>query len=875
MKSTLFVYIATFSMLLVSFQTFSQHISKENAVHDPLQSEFSRQVRTQFFYEDWISESFLTNGWTFEPSQGNWVIDMDDGNPVPSAKFHYQPLVTNYSFSLVSQVISITGADYLTLTFDLFFFDYAYTGNEHLKVWIWNDTFWDLVTEFSNTGDIPWTTFSYNLIGIDDDTTQIRFEATGLNSYDINNWFLDNIELSDVPLSYFQLTPLSYDFGQVVIDSISEPHSFFLCNTGVGPVTVDTVVLDSTNASEFILYDSNSYPLTINEGDSAVVSVSFSPQTIGFKIANLVVTTDIGIYESVLTGTGYTNKEFELTPSNYDFGQIMVDSVSPPQVFTMSNTGVGSILVNSVTLGGANAAQFILNDTNSYPLTINEGDSSLFEVMFAPLTTGVMNATIDVSTEIGNYVSYLTGEGYSIWSFEITPDQYDFEQILVDSTSAPQTFTLSNTGIGDILVSAVLISGPDATDFILNDTNNYPLSLSMAESIQVEVSFAPQTVGMKTAGLVVSTDIGAYDATLTGEGIVSQTFEIPFLEDWISEDFETNGWTFEPSQGNWIIDLDAGNPLPAAKFHYQPVVTNYSYSLVSPIINTFGADSLMYAFDLMFSDYASSNSELLNVWVWNDNTWQLLTTFDSQESLPWANYSFQLMNLVGDQTRIRFEATGLNSDDINNWNVDNISIYSMELYPEISVDPTSIYQELIFDSVATQELIISNSGLGILEFEASIVYLDTLNPQNWLFIAPDTGNINPSEELPIIVTFDTEGLNRNTVYFANIIINSNDPITPTVIVPVTLSIIVDVEKHVLSLPKIYPNPARKTVSLSGLISPCNIHITEMSGKVVYESFIKDKTTLEIDLEGLDRGFYIIHFNSSDEYNFTRKLIIAE
>jgi hypothetical protein len=199
----------------------------------------------------------------------------------------------------------------------------------------------------------------------------------------------------------------------------------------------------------------------------------------------------------------------------------------------------------------------------------------------------------------------------------------------------------------------------------------------------------------------------------------------------------------------------------------------------------------------------------------------------------------------------------------------------MELYPEISVDPTAIYQELIIDSVATQELIISNSGLGILEFEASIVYLDTLNPQNWLFIAPDTGNINPSEELPIIVTFNTEGLNQNTIYNASIIIDSNDPITPTVIVPVTLSIIVDVEKHVLSLPKIYPNPAGKALSLSGLIPPCSIRITEMSGKIVYESFIKDQTQLEINLEGLDCGFYIIHFDSLDEYKFTRKIIVIK
>ncbi|HRW22289.1 MAG TPA: hypothetical protein P5509_09960, partial [Bacteroidales bacterium] len=84
-----------------------------------------------------------------------------------------------------------------------------------------------------------------------------------------------------------------------------------------------------------------------------------------------------------------------------------------------------------------------------------------------------------------------------------------------------------------------------------------------------------------------------------------------FSENWDAGNFTTNNWSFEPSQGNWTIDPISGNPPPNAKFHYQPIVSNYSYILLSPVINIIETEGLIFSFDLMLSDYGGTRNEIL------------------------------------------------------------------------------------------------------------------------------------------------------------------------------------------------------------------------------------------------------------------------
>src|SRR5690606_40985442 len=54
---------------------------------------------------------------------------------------------------------------------------------------------------------------------------------------------------------------------------------------------------------------------------------------------------------------------------------------------------------------------------------------------------------------------------------------------------------------------------------------------------------------------------------------------------------------------------------------------------------------------------------------------------------------------------------------------------------------------------------------------------------------PVSGTIEPGETAEIPVTFSTEGLEANQTYSGNITVSSNDPVTPEVLIPVSMEVI--------------------------------------------------------------------------------------
>lgn len=89
--------------------------------------------------------------------------------------------------------------------------------------------------------------------------------------------------------------------------------------------------------------------------------------------------------------------------------------------------------------------------------------------------------------------------------FSVNPDEFDFEIVSINEQSVPQTFTIKNTGIGSIEIASggITITGSNLGEFVLTDENTYPIELGENESADVEVAFAPTSVGNKVATLQI------------------------------------------------------------------------------------------------------------------------------------------------------------------------------------------------------------------------------------------------------------------------------------------------------------------------------------------------------------------------------------
>lgn len=153
------------------------------------------QFRKTLLTENWSSGSFNTNGWTTQGGS-NWVISATIGNPAPSAMFSYTPQALNYSQTLTSKPIQGQQAPIIKLDYDIYLDNFGTTALNQMAVEAWDGLNWNPLKTYSNSGgNIIWTTEEIDISGYSDSTFRIRFRAYGEDSYELNNWNIDNINV--------------------------------------------------------------------------------------------------------------------------------------------------------------------------------------------------------------------------------------------------------------------------------------------------------------------------------------------------------------------------------------------------------------------------------------------------------------------------------------------------------------------------------------------------------------------------------------------------------------------------------------------------------------------------------------------------------
>jgi hypothetical protein len=168
--------------------------------------------------------------------------------------------------------------------------------------------------------------------------------------------------------------------------------------------------------------------------------------------------------------------------------------------------------------------------------------------------------------------------------------------------------------------------------------------------------------------------------------------ELPFCEDWSQGTFDFHGWT--PSGDNWEVNSNNGNDAPSAQWNWDPDPgADYTSSLTS---QPFNADAITEGniwldFDIALTDRNATGDEMMIVEVYNGFGWTEVAAFDDADgSFDYMNNHLDISNLAMHNVFIvRFTASGANSFDVINWNVDNICVYRTCAAP---TDLTGEYQ---------------------------------------------------------------------------------------------------------------------------------------------------------------------------------------
>jgi hypothetical protein len=196
------------------------------------------------------------------------------------------------------------------------------------------------------------------------------------------------------------------------------------------------------------------------------------------------------------------------------FPDTVTGQKSASQSITLTSSGDQAVSFQSVSVTGANAADFEESDNCVSTVVLQPKHSCTIFIIYAPTSAGSSLATLNVlDSAVGNPQQYgLSGTGVAppppapvvtlnpagTFNLPGTTTQ--------GTTAAPQNLTVSNTGTGPLHVTAIGVSGLNAGDFSVAGSNCLVTAVSAGASCAIPVTFAPLASGIRTTTLTITDD---------------------------------------------------------------------------------------------------------------------------------------------------------------------------------------------------------------------------------------------------------------------------------------------------------------------------------------------------------------------------------
>jgi hypothetical protein len=319
------------------------------------------------------------------------------------------------------------------------------------------------------------------------------------------------------------VSPTALSLGSVIVGNSSNAYTVQVTNSGQVALAQPTFSVSGSQAADFALSAPADIPActgSLNPKASCNIQVTFSPSLTGSETATLTVAGSNAIPPTAtvaLSGTGAASILLQASPSQLSFPAIAVGTVSPAQTLTVSN--LGRQTANGLALSVTGPYQLSPALTNC-KTTLARDSFCTIGLIFAPAASGDQPGALTISVSnlgVNPLAVPLDGTGVAIGGIQTIPTAITFGSIVVNTASAPQPLTVTNSGQAPLTGIILSTTG----DFSLT-ANLCPATLAAQASCTTSVVFTPATTGIRTGTLtVITTSTGVPPAvvSLTGNGI--------------------------------------------------------------------------------------------------------------------------------------------------------------------------------------------------------------------------------------------------------------------------------------------------------------------------------------------------------------------
>jgi pimeloyl-ACP methyl ester carboxylesterase len=370
-----------------------------------------------------------------------------------------------------------------------------------------------------NTGDFSQTnTCGANLPAGTSCVVNVTFAPVTIGSKSASVILTDSLGSQSVTLAgtgtgaLAILSPSSLSFPNQLVGTPSTAQSLTLSNSGNVALNVTSISVTGANSSDFA--QTNNCRAGVAAGSSCTINVTFTPSGAGSRNATITVVDDTGTQNAAVNGIG-TAPVVSLSASNITFAAQAIGTTSPTQAVTLSNSGNGALAISSLSVTGANAADFA--QTNTCGTGVAAGSTCTININFTPTATGSRTAFITISDNAGAQNIALSGTGLINGpAVQLNPTSLSFGIQAVGTTSSARTINVTNVGNVALSITSISVTGTNRANFV--QTNTCGTSVAVGAACTVSVTFTPSAAGPRTAAVTLKGGAGTQTVTLDGTG---------------------------------------------------------------------------------------------------------------------------------------------------------------------------------------------------------------------------------------------------------------------------------------------------------------------------------------------------------------------
>lgn len=217
--------------------------------------------------------------------------------------------------------------------------------------------------------------------------------------------------------------------------------------------------------------------------------------------------------------TRWYHRTLAASSSSVAFGNVQVGS-SQTQYETLTNSSNSTVTISQATVTGAG---FSLSGL-SLPLSLNQGQSVTFSILFTPQSGGTVSGTVAVVSNASNpsLAIAVSGTGVSAGRLASSATALNFGSVAV-GTSKALTVDLTATG------SSVTISSATSTSSEFRLTGlSLPQTIAAGQSTSVSVTFTPQVSGAASGSISLASNAANTPVveTLAGSGTAAPSHTV-------------------------------------------------------------------------------------------------------------------------------------------------------------------------------------------------------------------------------------------------------------------------------------------------------------------------------------------------------------